>query len=108
MKNNLKPEQIRSGNLCYDEFGKPFIIKPRNINFTWGITPIPIEDKYLIALGFKETENSQHRWETEDGVCYENKTIGIHNDLFTEVEFVHQIQNYYFGVMKKDLEIKRD
>lgn len=105
---SLRPEQIRVGNICLNELGEVFKVEPRHLGFTWGIKPIPIDDKYLSYLGFSELISTEHRWETEDGVCYENGRIGIHNNLFTEVQFVHQIQNYYFGVMKKDLEIKRD
>lgn len=78
-----------------------------------GNSPIPLESKYLLPLGFIETENN--KWEIQifqetyliiGFKEYPYYQIGVKGLFFTDmirIDYVHQVQNLLSSLLLKTL-----
>ena len=91
-----------------------------------GIVPIPLTEDILLKCGFEKEEISLRTWSTvfyqgEEcslivdkgdfylGDYYEGYEGGYEHYFFdNKIEYIHQLQNLYFCVCGKELEIKLD
>ena len=124
----IKANELRSGNLVQ---GKPLSI-PRLQMFSNGVTritaygihaieseqytnykPIPLTEEWLIKCGFTKNNRFQLYGFHKDGFglttqpdC--NFRYMLNYDLlrYVPLNYVHQLQNLYFAIMGKELEIK--
>lgn len=85
-----------------DEGTKPLAIRR--------FDPIPLTEEWLLKFGFKKSKN---RYELKcfslgkypkDGSIYLTHTSN--NDMYTDILFVHQLQNLYFALTGSELTIK--
>jgi len=81
------------------------------------ITPIPLTEECLINLGFAPLSESDHgvrmsvnsldelNWSRHGPrLIYQTKGSGFSRDY--EIKYVHQLQNLYFSLTGKELEVK--
>lgn len=122
----MEAKNFRIGNLIYlkskwniDEITEIQMINLQDIelgNDDYTYKRVPLTQKILVDnFGFEE------RKKTEDGIIYgwENITImygrtmdndysffldGYHNDIY--LEFVDELQNLFFAIRKKEIELK--
>jgi hypothetical protein len=92
------------------------IERPESTTFTY--EPIPITEEWLInKAGFEETYNSKYRKRFDHKVYnfigfdfsyMEDKSMeGFRYwGNFINIQYVHQLQNIYFALTQKELEIK--
>jgi len=72
-------------------------------------TPIPLTEQWLKDFGFKQDTNWLIKWsgELKFRMCVEDKNVWtyIYHDGYIEVDikYVHQLQNLYFALTKKEL-----
>lgn len=70
--------------------------------------PIPITEEWLIKFGFEKIKNEYYTindiisFIIDLKICY----ILIDNKLEIEIKYIHQLQNLYFALTGKELEIK--
>jgi len=73
--------------------------------------PIPLNEEWLLKLGFRHAYTSVH-----EGISIYNKdlfsieyhqdTLWINGNKVNHIKHVHQLQNLYFCLTGKELEIK--
>lgn len=115
-KTQLKPQDLRAGNLFYHK-GKIITIHPIDI-FTfeegdWKPEPIPLTQDMLLRFGFEWQEImdrykhpdapfvfSQHPGRKDVLVCF------IHNFSHGHIKYVHQLQNAFHAVTGTELTLK--
>src|SRR6185437_5636853 len=74
------------------------------------IEPIPLTKRYFIECGFKYGHGKFNEW-WEYGELRVYREIGVKKNLFEEsfhkarVSYVHQLQNLYYALTNKELEI---
>ena len=132
----MKASELRIGNLVKDIDGNIFNIKQENLcDFANGfivVKPIPLTEEWLVKLGFEKLK------EYDDGeniIIQYGKSIIVGDDTHDEklvislpfnyceigdyqddsayilnitIDYVHQLQNLYFTLTNKELEIKDD
>lgn len=95
-------EQIMKHEITVNEFGRFFNLKH--------IDPIPITEDWLIRLGFKKGDPTPH------AIGYFIDRFGIHYHFkecnwyswTANIKYVHQLQNLYFAITGKELELKQN
>lgn len=122
----IKANDLRIGNLVYHpKTDRNIVVEYHHIRFAVlypdnGYEPIPITPEILIAAGFEKQGHSNEFWNiwrlqnewwvgeslhdepsagVEKGYCY-------WGDDYVKVLFFHQLQNLYFALTGKELEIK--
>jgi hypothetical protein len=109
----IKANELRIGNLVYDNLGGTLKIK--GISLESGLShikPIPLTEEWLLKFGFERQENN---WKTMDlhfatiswerlagtALSFEKESIYLPN-----IKHVHQLQNLYFALTREELTIK--
>lgn len=80
-------------------------------NVDWVYQPIPLTEEWLLKLGFENYDSLMFSIDDLLVVDLEDFTFGINTfDIFwmtnANAIYVHQIQNLYFSLTGKELEIK--
>jgi hypothetical protein len=80
-----------------------------------GLKPIPITEEFLIKFGFEKCDkyNMAYTWRHKD-VFFELRveedfeSIRFENlpSIFSEIKYIHQLQNLYFALTGEELTIK--
>lgn len=128
----MKAEELRIGNLVKakspekKEFECPVVVRiyylemfchnPKRIHFE----PIPLTEQWLLDFGFRKWGTYSHLWKInrQSGsiLTINSKPIrkSIHGCDFeinknpeVGIKYVHQLQNLYFALTGKELEIKQ-
>lgn len=68
------------------------------------IKPIPITEDWLVKFGFEEALNGW--WCSDEIFSYKDGCFGFGVDRFTEIKYIHQLQNIYFANTGKELPFK--
>jgi hypothetical protein len=87
------------------EFGS--YIKPEDYE------PILLTEEWLLKFGFKKTEwdnsNSYSLKTDEDDysiVIYSNGNVEIEGIFIRKLDYIHELQNFYWGLKSKELTLK--
>ncbi len=118
----MKASELRLGNflLEIDEFvevGFNTFKDWKKFNFGAFLKPIPLTEEWLIKFGFELKKVSMGGREYEGWVnfSFHLDTNHIENTLFyhwmggnIEIKHVHQLQNLYFALTNKELELVED
>lgn len=122
---NIKSSELRIGNLLQDKVSKTVLrvielnekdivtyVIDRDVfplKIGWGLEPIPITEEILLKCLFDKKEgrfgNEYHLggfvlYTSEKGnICF------VWDEYITDFYFLHEIQNLYKDLMKKELEI---
>lgn len=113
----MKAKQIRIGNLVMDghEVEK---VNARMISMLAGnhadFDPIPLTEEWLLKFGFEfhVNANCENFYYTKDAFicirCDEDfEWFRYYNgDFYSEIEYVHQLQNLYFALTGEELTLK--
>jgi hypothetical protein len=124
----MKPEELRIGNLVirYSNIMKVYgvgneradliLIQP-NTMVNWcmlyqDISPMPITSEWLDKFGF---HSQTHRLVkgvsySKDGISYytNDNAIKLYGNYMYNIKYIHQLQNLYFLVNGKELEVKSE
>ena len=117
----MESKEVRIGNLFKDKYSSK-IIKVNGItendiyfsgNFTkeWQAVPIEITEEWLLKFGFK-VDYGCIILSTNRGVITieedlaEISSVITHNGFMAPCRYVHELQNLYFALTGKELEIK--
>lgn len=129
----MKANELRIGNWVYDMNGKPqqidqvvrhpscernygYISKFKGWNFANGyiddLNPIPITEEWLLKLGFERYGDNGEYFKHKDIEVFEFLNIGTAFKVFDSsgicicyIEYVHQLQNLYFALTGKELQV---
>lgn len=116
----IKARELRIGNAVNVPHGMVFIDKfiDNGVHFTDGcggnfasLDPIPLTPEILERCGFFETSTDGEFIYNERGIIKINiNTIGlvsfnVGEIIFSTVHYLHQLQNLYFALTGKELEI---
>lgn len=120
----IAANELRIGNF-YDDNGAACRVTPSVIEEVYNsprrwCKAIPLTEDWLERLGFHSKYKSNHmRWnigmfdinqksdEDEDGSSRPKEQV-FYYEWTLEVQFVHQLQNLYFALTNKELELKPD
>lgn len=122
----INPKEIRIGNILQPldgarqvvgikerevmYFGRPFFVSIEVLS------PVKLTEEWLVNLGFEET----HRGGRGANYWAPNR-FGVHHkligddildagfywgELYTKIEYVHDLQNLYFAITRKELALK--
>jgi len=131
---DMKPEQLRKGNLLKNQLdGSLIIVKAYDIYCleegmdTCIMQPIPITEEWLVKLGYKSTESyvtAYRLFYINDGNFDGDFIVRFYRDdidvapfskipvhgrdqfLSISVQYVHQLQNLYFALTGEELTVK--
>ena len=73
--------------------------------------PVEITEQWLIDLGFRKDEETNYRWFMEDWLAYDldDNCIRISDSWeFGKRRYVHELQNLFFAITGRELELKTD
>lgn len=120
MKEKINLRELRIGNYVYDTLGKvnkidleaiTYIVKePHN-----QVKPIPLTEEWLLKFGFYKSMSWTYAIELKGNlklVYYLGEkgwSIGFKSySDFSNLEYVHQLQNLYFALTGNELTIKAE
>ena len=112
----MKANELRIGNLVLrpdlnelnHSISEP---KPHYVEFTdlcneHRLKPIPLTEEWLVKFGFDDDFHIGKFWVTIDDNGYYYTNHKLNDNGFTEVLFVHSLQNLYFALTGEELTIK--
>lgn len=114
----MTPNELRIGNTLLNN-GKPFNVDNHDIGYIdrnpdnklW--SPIPLTEEWLIKFGFEKVKNVNEntypdfRKRSVELLKNVNGFYVLHrNEGFTDIHYVHQLQNLYFALTGEELTIK--
>jgi hypothetical protein len=128
----MDSKELRLGNLFQDkytkqvievmELSKEKILFSGNFKGKWQAEPIPLTEEWLVKFGF-ENRYLSHLVLKEEYYCYcYNKVKGLYIQVFVydekdkvvdaeyltpTINYVHELQNLYYALTKKELTIKK-
>ena len=106
----IRPEELRIGNHVILK-GREYqvdafdIYKMAENDENDEVQPIPLTEEWLLKFGFDS--DGDEFWEkggVQVGYHYGEENGFIH--IRQQIEYVHQLQNLYFALTRKELEIK--
>jgi hypothetical protein len=124
----MDPKQYRVGNLLRDKVSKTLLevieltkedIVTHVIDRTmfplkdgWGLEPIPLNDNLLLKFGFEQN------WEDVDAFPTYHLESFVLDEKFQpidsgfkiadyDLQFVHELQNFYFSIKNQELKLKQ-
>ena len=112
---SIKASELRLGNWIYNNNNEyqvtPYVIEELWASVRGWVQPIPLTEKWLLRFGFKKSDNYGNDEYRLDGYSYFRGSFYIAEcdecGESVEVNFVHELQNLYFALTKKELEIKK-
>jgi len=124
----MKAEELRIGNLVHQRFeqrspsGFNYVYSVREVNVAGlerclkGISdyePIPLTEEWFVKFGFISCKSSNEEDKVIDywkNILYFDRVkdlIRINGvEIYTEIDYVHQLQNLYFALTGEELTIK--
>jgi len=113
----IKSNELRIGNSILQD-GELVFVTPWRLGLieldSVVYEPIPLTEEWLIKFGFFEKyKSTSNRWniggfELHDCEDDDGQLQGVFlYDFRLEVKYVHQLQNLYFALTGKELEIKK-
>ncbi|MBS3993135.1 MAG: hypothetical protein KGZ87_05420 [Bacteroidetes bacterium] len=114
----MDPKELRIGNLVeYNNNGHPVKITALGINILYynidcysnykSMNGIPLTEEWLLKLGFeKNTGWDEMIIYQKDGVEILKVYNGFENGIDVKINSVHQLQNLYFVLTGKELELE--
>jgi hypothetical protein len=113
----INAKELRIGNLFQDKYSKA-IIKVNGItendiffsgNFTkeWQAEPIPLTEEKLLKLGFIKDEilGFYRNDKSNSTIIIDYDFICLLGYSHVKLDYVHQLQNLYFDLNKKELKL---
>jgi len=129
----MKATEIRVGNYVQNQdgrlkgypVGKPFKLELKDFVWLEFYVPVRVTEEHLLKLGFEKKQ-------VRDGFYYEitlkdnvpfriwrsflNEKFSFStggydaedNDFMIEIKYIHRLQNLFFALTEKELEIKND
>ena len=108
----IDPKELRIGNLLKKggaviKVDAQTIVKIDDIGLAAGYEPVELTEEWLLKMGFRKLDtysfvnNSIFIYDRKRGFVYGS----INLDLM--IESVHQLQNLYFALTRKELTIKQ-
>ena len=95
-KNNLQEGQDNRIKSC------DFVVIERSPN---SVLPIPLTEKWLLDFGFVQYSDEWVKGYKKDRILI-GEDFDFYNGIFTQpIESVHQLQNIYFALTGKELEL---
>lgn len=111
----MNAKELRIGNYIWNTYGFLQTITAEDIldlsnysNFKpercQYFTPIPLTEEWLLKLGFQKEAPYFYL----DPLKIHNNTVWYAKELISEINihYIHQLQNLYFALTEKELEIK--
>jgi len=120
---NMEAKELRIGNLFIEENSKKIIevigLEKNRVVFSgmfldkWQAEPIPLTEEWLLKFGFEENDNIYKLNNFGKFIFFEHLNSfgfypsGLLNSLMRmdNLKSVHQLQNLYFALTGKELEI---
>ena len=112
----MKPQELKIGNWVNSEYDGECELGLRMLERFIGeiehLNPIPLTEEWLLKFGFEY----EHDHNSDTFIFYkENVKIIFNNISFDfvfdkseiELKYVHQLQNLFFALTNKELEIKQ-
>jgi len=104
----MKANELRIGNWVSNGDRYYKITAAAILHLTQGdldCYPIPINAEWLLKFGFEKALNGW--WCPDEVVSYKEGYAGFGTNTYTQIKHVHQLQNLYFALTGKELEIKQ-
>jgi hypothetical protein len=110
----MRAEELRIGNYVYVDYEiKQFKMSwfDDHVNFEEEFKPIPLTDELLLRLGFElnECDNYELAYIVEINSTFtiidEERGYFYIDARNNEIKYLHQLQNLYFALTNKELEI---
>jgi len=120
----MEAKNLRLGNIVRSKVNGVSVVRQigcsLNMNYVGGRSlegdywensylPIEIDEKWLTDLGFTKDEETNYRWFMEDWLAYDldDNCIRISGSWeFGKRKYVHELQNLFFALTGKELEVK--
>ena len=105
----MKAKYLRIGNLISKK-DVVVTVDGRSIFDIWSLDygdiykPIPLTEEWLLKFGFKQNKEYKY-WEFGKFIIDQNFTL-CDIDIKVTIKYVHQLQNLFFALTEKELEIK--
>lgn len=116
----MKPNELRIGNyvnwINTQEPHSLYLIEEiRELNYHDCFVPIPLTEEWLLKLGFKKEH--ERYFNTFIVLRFINNKVDVFNlgvshdeeylEFLNSINYVHQLQNLYFALTGKELQIKK-
>jgi hypothetical protein len=109
----MKATELRLGNWIYNNNVEyqvtPYVIEELWASVRGWVQPIPLTKEWLLKFGFKKSDNYGNDEYRLDGYSYFRGSFYISDcdecGESVEINFVHELQNLYFALTKKELTI---
>lgn len=124
--NMIDVKQLRLGNIVISDEGCDTSVTPGFFSVLltnpavapcW--SPVPLTEEWLLRLGFYLNDRGHEKqygpphdwspcyiyWDKLSGFCFQFENYQLNYEDI-KVEYVHQLQNLYFSLTGKELEIK--
>lgn len=115
----MEANELRIGNIT--DKGTIVSFYERGIHVGFGKTfefnevqPIPLTEEWLLKFGLKKTHynnqiiyDSGHQNSTYIIIDENSSSYFMWGAYLTSIKYVHELQNLYFALIKKELEIKQ-
>jgi hypothetical protein len=125
----MKVQELRIGNLLRDKVSKTEleVIELTENNITtkvidrskfplkdeWGLEYIPLTEEWKLKFGFEKTEwDNFNSYRLMIGnneyaiILYSDGNCEVGDIITCKIEYVHQLQNFYFAIKGKELTLK--
>lgn len=105
-------KELRIGNLVYDENSQVHEITGHDL-WSWEFAdfkPIPINEEWLLKLGLAKDRNIYTKGWSYLYYFEDSYSFGINVECGIElrqIKHVHQLQNLYFALTGKELEVNQ-
>ena len=117
----MKIEDLRIGDIIFSEYNEPFtkvdleFLNTFDMVKCWGV---PIDEKILLQCGFYKENNytsndnvfvKEIHFPSFFTIVEEEKGYKLCDaDIYTNIIYLHELQNLYYVLTKKELEINID
>lgn len=121
VKNYIEPNELRLGNFVTHE-GETMQVNYKTFELIesfdyFCLEPIPITEDILLKCGFEKVYCSDFtvvlelcpisvKWSKPVNPSMGCGVIYIHDESYKHIQFLHQLQNLFFALTGKELEIK--
>lgn len=111
---SMRENELRVGVYIY-YLEEVFKVDAECISMHWGddlddaYRPIPITEEWLLKLGFEKVNRVFYKNDFGYEFGFINRAVLKNGDnyiLITHIEYIHQLQNLYFSLFNKELQVK--